>query len=114
MKAINIGGQTYEIQYGQNAICALEDAVDDSIVGLIQRLEKGTKLKFSDLRAIVWAGMLATRRNITPEMVGLICDDAKVSVRAIALDCVSELVDSFRRYILLEDESEKEDTQKNA
>ena len=105
MRAINIGGQTYEIQYGQNAICALEDAVDDSIIGIIQRLEKGTRLKFSDLRAIVWAGMLATRRNMTPEMVGIVCDEAKASLRAVAMECLPELLDSFRRYILLEDES---------
>ena len=111
MRIINIGGEPYEIQYGQNAICALEDEVDDSIINLIQRLEKGTKLKFSDLRAIVWAGMLNKRRSITPEAVGALCDDAGVSVRAIAMECVSELVDSFRRYILLDDG--KGDAEKN-
>ena len=112
MRPINIGGETYEIQYGQNAICALEDEVDDSIVNLIQRLEKGTKLKFSDLRAIVWAGMIGKRRNITPEAVGMLCDEAGVSVRAIAMECVNELVDSFKRYILLDEG--KEDSEKNA
>ena len=111
MRIINIGGEPYEIQYGQNAICALEDEVDDSIINLIQRLEKGTKLKFSDLRAIVWAGMLGKRRSIPPEAVGALCDDAGVSVRAIAMECVSELVDSFRRYILLDDG--KGDAEKN-
>ena len=112
MRIINIGGTPYEIQYGQNAICALEDEVDDSIVNLIQRLEKGTKLKFSDLRAIVWAGMIGKRRNITPEAVGMLCDEAGVSVRAIAMECVNELVDSFKRYILLDEG--KEDSEKNA
>lgn len=112
MRPINIGGETYEIQYGQNAICALEDEVDDSIINLIQRLEKGTKLKFSDLRAIVWAGMLGKRRNITPEAVGMLCDEAGVSVRAVAMECINELVDSFKRYILLDED--KEDSEKNA
>lgn len=112
MRIINIGGEPYEIQYGQNAICALEDEVDDSIVSIIQRLEKGTKLKFSDLRAIVWAGMIGKRRNITPEAVGMLCDEAGVSVRAIAMECVNELVDSFKRYILLDDGKEGEE--KNA
>ena len=111
MRIINIGGEPYEIQYGQNAICALEDEVDDSIVNLIQKLEKGTKLKFSDLRAIVWAGMLGKRRGITPEAVGSLCDEAGVSVRAIAMECMSELVDSFRRYILLD--NGKGDAEKN-
>ena len=111
MRVVNIGGEPYEVQYGQNAICALEDEVDDSIVNLIQRLEKGTKLKFSDLRAIVWAGMLGKRRNITPDAVGALCDEAGVSVRAVAMECVNELVDSFRRYILLDDG--KGDAEKN-
>ena len=112
MRAINIGGETFEIQYGQNAICALEDEVDDSIVGIVQKLEKGSKLKLSDLRAVVWAGMLAKRRGLTPEAVGALCDDADVSVRAIAMECVPELADSFRRYILLE--NGKEADEKNA
>ena len=112
MRIINISGEPYEIQYGQNAICALEDEVDDSIINLIQRLEKGTKLKFSDLRAIVWAGMLGKRRNITPEAVGMLCDEAGVSVRAVAMECINELVDSFKRYILLDEG--KEDSEKNA
>lgn len=106
MRIIDIGSEQYEIHYGQNAICALEDAVDDSIISLIQRLEKGNKLKFSDLRAIVWAGMLGKRRSMTPEAVGMLCDEAGVSVRALAMECVEELVGSFRRYILLEDGKE--------
>ena len=111
MRVVSIGDTQYEIKYGQHAICALEDEVDDSIINLVQRLEKGNKLKFSDLRAIVWAGMLAQRRSITPEAVGALCDEAGVSVRAVAMECVNELVDSFRRYILLDDG--KGDAEKN-
>ena len=56
--------------------------------------------------------MLGKRRSITPEAVGALCDDSDVSLRAIAMECVSELVDSFRRYILLDDckgDAEKND-----
>lgn len=106
MRIVDIGGTQYEIKYGQNAICALEDEVDDSVVSFVQKLEKGNKLKFSDLRAIVWAGMLAQRRSITPEAVGALCDEAGVSVRAVAMECLPELVESFRRYILLDDGKE--------
>lgn len=106
MRIVDIGGTQYEIKYGQNAICALEDEVDDSVINFVQKLEKGNKLKFSDLRAIVWAGMLAQRRSITPEAVGALCDESGVSVRAVAMECLPELVESFRRYILLDDGKE--------
>ena len=42
----------------------------------------------------------------------MLCDEAGVSVRAVAMECVTELVDSFKRYILLDEG--KEDSEKNA
>lgn len=111
MREIKIGKQTFEIHYGQNAICALEEELDSSIVEILSRIEKG-RAKLADLRAIVWAGMLSKRRNITPETVGNIFDVEGVKIRSVAFECVEELSTSFTRYIV-EDDEPREDEGKN-
>jgi hypothetical protein len=111
MRTIRIGDQDYEIHYGQNAICALEDELDTSIVEILKRVQDGRQ-RLTDLRAIIWAGMLAKRRNITPEVTGLIIEDGKARIRDLAFECVEELAASFNKYIGTE--SGQEDSEKNA
>ncbi len=111
MREIKIGKQTFEIHYGQNAICALEEELDSSIVEILSRIEKG-RAKLVDLRAVVWAGMLVQRRNITPETVGNIFDVENVNIRAVAFECIEELSASFSRYIVGDDDRQ-EDEEKN-
>lgn len=111
MKEVKIGGQTYEVHYGQNAICALEDELGDSILDVLSRIEKG-KQRFTDLRAIIWAGLLAKRRNITPEAVGAMLDSEENWLNTVAIQCMEELTKSFSKLIQInevEEESEKND-----
>lgn len=111
MREIKIGSKTFEIHYGQNAICALEEELDSSIVEILGRIEKG-RAKLADLRAVIWAGMLAQRRNLTPDVVGNMFDAENVNIRDVATKCIEELAASFTRYIVGDDE-EKEDAEKN-
>ncbi len=112
MREVKIGDQSYEVQYGQNAICALEDELDASIIEILARIENG-KPRFADLRAVVWAGMLAKRRNITPSMVGNLMDQNGNWMLEVATPCIEELSKSFSKYIKYEEE-ETEETEKNA
>lgn len=112
MREIKIGEQTYEVHYGQNAICALEDELGASIIDILSRIEKGLP-KLLDLRAVVWAGMLAKRRNLTPDIVGNLLDSANVRIRDVAMECVAELSASFTKYILTDDAEQNGDTAKN-
>ena len=112
MKKITIGDQEYEINYGQNAICALEDELNLSVLELMGRIRDG-KQRLSDLRAIIWAGMLARRRNLTPELVGTIIDSNDARIRDIASECIEDLSASFSKYIVAGDEKEEE-PEKNA
>lgn len=113
MREIKIGDQTFEIHYGQNAICALEDELDSSIIDILSRIEKG-RPKLKDLRAVIWAGMLVKRRNITPDIVGNMLDEAGIRIKDIAAECVGELSASFTKYIVMNDDVQKsEDTEKN-
>jgi hypothetical protein len=112
MKTIRIDGQDYDIHYGQNAICALEDELNVSIVDLLKRVQEGRQ-RLTDLRAIIWAGMLWRRRNITPEIVGSTIEAGKARIRDIAVECVEDLVESFNKYIVVEEERQEE-SEKNA
>jgi hypothetical protein len=102
MRTIRIGEQNYEIHYGQNSICALEDELGASIVEILRRVQDGRQ-RMTDMRAIIWAGMLAKRRNITPEAVGQLIEDGNARIRDLTVDCVSELSESFVKYIGLDD-----------
>ena len=108
MREIKVGKQTFEIHYGQNAICALEEELDSPIFEILSRIEKG-RAKLADLRAIVWAGMLSKRRNVTPETVGNIFELENVKIRSVAFECVEELSGSFNRYIVEGDEPQEDE-----
>jgi hypothetical protein len=110
MRIIRIGEQDFEIRYGQNAICALEDELGMSIIEILKRVQDG-RHRLTDLRAIIWAGLLAKRRNFTPETVGAIIEDGNARIQDFAFDCVEELAASFNKYIRLE--NGREDSEKN-
>ena len=113
MRQIKIGEKEYTLHYGQNAICALEDELDESISDIYARLGR-QEVKLKDFRAILWAGLLKDKRDLTPEDVGDMCDEAKVKITSLLPDCISELNDSFKRFISEDDITEvSEDREKN-
>lgn len=112
MRKIKIGDKEFTLHYGQNAICALEDELDEGITSIYTRLQK-EHVKLKDFRAILWAGLLKDNRDLTPDEVGDLCDDARVRITAILPDCVEELNESFRRLIPEDELEEAEDSEKN-
>ena len=98
MRKVKIGSKEYEVYYGQNSVCALEDELQESITDILARLDDN-KVKFKDIRALIWAGLLKSERTLTPEQLGEICDEAGVSFSAILPEFLEELTLSFKRLI---------------
>ncbi len=111
MRKIKIGEKEYTLHYGQNSICALEDELDESIIQICLRLDKG-EVRFNDVRAVLWAGLLYDDRHLTPEDVGDICDKAGVTMASLFAECAEELQESFSRYLPATEEK-NEDVEKN-
>lgn len=110
---ILLGGQTYRLRYDLNALVALEDAFGVSALGLFDRLFSVTpedqeairegrmtdadlskKIRVSDLRTLLWAGLIHDRPALTREEVGaLITLDA---LPEVVTRCIEALSASFR------------------
>ena len=93
MRKIKLNGKEYTIEYGHNAICAIEDVLGARNITEIITVAFQGKSSFRMMRAIVWGGMLAEHRNITLEGVGEILDSDKDSFDA-AQEAFAELVTS--------------------
>lgn len=110
---IILGGKTYRLRYDLNALVALEEAFGVSALALFDKLfgisdedrkalaagkvtdaDFSKKIRVSDLRTLVWAGLLHDNRDLSKEDVG----------EAITLDglpgvvtkCIEALSASFR------------------
>ena len=93
MITVKFNGVEYEIEYGHNAVCAIEDVLGvENIMTVLKGAFKG-KTSFRVMRAIIWAGMLGKRRGITLEDVGDIMDSDKNSFE-VAQDAFAELYKS--------------------
>lgn len=112
MREIKIGKKSFNVYYGQNALCALEDALDEGIDSIVKRFVSG-KLGIRDFRALVWAGLLKENRNMTLEALGDICDAADVRLSDLVPECLLELTSTYER-LIPDSESNKEINSKNA
>ena len=68
MRDIKIGEKTYKLHYGQNSICAFEDELNEGISEIYARFNKSI-IRYKDVRALIWAGLLKEQRSITPDDV---------------------------------------------
>lgn len=111
MREIKIGDKSFNVHYGQNALCALEDALDEGIDSIVKRFAPGGKLGLRYFRAIVWAGLLKENRGMTLEALGELCDAADVRLSELVPECLNELIASYGR--LIPDSGGKEADAKN-
>lgn len=112
MRKIKIGEKEYSLHYGQNAICALENELDEGINEFLERLRAGG-IRLADVRAMVWAGLLKELRHITPEEVGELCDAANIKLLDLLPECLKEIDTSFERFIPAEGTEKSEESEKN-
>jgi hypothetical protein len=114
MRTITLNGKHYEIHYGQNAICALEDALDTPVHKFLEKTFT-TGMGFREIRALLWAGMLAKHRSMTIEAAGDLLDIESDRIMEIAAECDKEFASGFKKFVKLPDADDaQEDDSKNA
>lgn len=108
---IQIGGSEAEVHYGVNAVRAIERELEKPVQQLfVDAYEKKT-LSIDAQVVIIWAGLLAKRRNLTVSQVGdLLGDDEFLTASSV---CQRELSVSFTRLIGLGGEEPREEEEKN-
>lgn len=111
MREIKIGEKTFNVHYGQNALCALEDALDEGIDSIVKRYISG-KVALKDFRALIWAGLLKEHRGMTLDALGELCDMAGVRFSELVPPCFEELISSYER-LIPDSEGDKEADKKN-
>ncbi|ANZ45453.1 hypothetical protein [Cloacibacillus porcorum] len=115
MREIEINSRKYFIEYGQNALCALEDQMKESIPEIMDSLSKEPEKRLSSFRftrALFWAGLKSRRRNITLEEAGDILEQSGseyMNVIKIAIEEISNcMVSIFPASETEEEGAEKE------
>lgn len=94
MREITINGKNYEIEFGLNAVCLLEDAVHRPLHDIMDSLVAGV-VDIRLARAVFWAGLLANNRGMTLERAGAILDQADKEYSVVLGTVYGELLDSF-------------------
>ena len=83
-----------KLRFGLNAVCDLEDLVGKPISEMFPtKKEEQEKMRFTTIRAIIWAGLRHEDEAITPSIAGALIDDYcekdgndLASVMAIVMD----------------------------
>lgn len=94
MREVTINGKKYEIEFGLNAVCSLEDTVKLTLSAIMEQVSRGV-MDMRLFRAIFWAGLLAHNRGMTLERAGAILDQADTDYSSVVGEIVGELLDSF-------------------
>ena len=94
MRTITVNGIDYQIEFGLNAVCALEDELNRSVTEIGASLVKGSA-RMATHRAILWAGLLASKRGITISAAGDILDAAGEDYLAVMNEVSEELATSL-------------------
>lgn len=70
-------GETYKMQYSLNSLCELEDVLDGrTVIEFAESLGNDpSKMKFKDLRRLLWAGMIEHNEGIDEDEAGRIVED---------------------------------------
>lgn len=67
-------GKTRHLRFDLNAICTLEDAWGIPVGEIAQRLSDTKGVRMSDIRTLLWAGLLHEERGLKAEDVGALLD----------------------------------------
>ena len=89
---VSIGGKTYNLRYGINALASLEDKLDKPISDIGELMGKSVRVTL--LRTLFWAGLIHNNPDITEIEAGDIMDNAE-NIVAISEKVVEALTASF-------------------
>lgn len=87
----DLDGETYRLSFSVNAICALEDALDEGINQIATSMTNQESLRFSRVRTIFWAGLRDHRPEIAVE------DAGRVMTRLGAIKALELVAAAFGR-----------------
>jgi hypothetical protein len=116
MRDVEINGNKYRLEYGINAISALQDSTNMTIDEIFKKLADmaNGKFDFRLIRSIFWAGLLTTNHLTTIEEAGDILDTAqKGALMGIINQTIAEFGDSFMQKIEIPIDSKKKSAEKN-
>lgn len=117
MREIEINSRKYILEYGQNALCALEDETGESIPEIMVSLSKEPEKRLASFRftrALLWAGLKAHRRNVILEDAGDILEQAGGEYMNVIKAAIEELSGSMVTIFPEAVKAEEEEAEKNA
>ncbi|ODA67674.1 hypothetical protein A7A08_01709 [Methyloligella halotolerans] len=81
---LKAGDTTYTLSFSHNALCELEDALDQSIAAIIDSFGSGD-LDMRRLRTLVWAGLRDHHKEMGLEDAGDVASAAGLEATAAAI-----------------------------
>jgi len=69
-------GETWRLKFSTNAICELEDLLDEPLSVTAEKMNDPKTAKIKTLRAVLWAGLVDGHEGITIRQAGEIMDEA--------------------------------------
>ncbi len=76
--AVRVGEDEWTFSFSINALCELEDCLGKPVPQIVDALGDPASLRISDVRALVWAGMLDYHNGILLKEAGAVASDIGV------------------------------------
>jgi hypothetical protein len=89
--ALKAGGEAYKFSYSVNALCELEDALDQPVAKIAVSLRDPASVRWSVIRALVWAGLRDHHQDVTIEQAGDICEAAGLGEVMVAIGAAFDI-----------------------
>jgi NAD(P)H-dependent flavin oxidoreductase YrpB (nitropropane dioxygenase family) len=77
---LQVGEQTYLLSFSVNALCELEEQMDQPIAKIAKTLGKPEDMRMSTVRALVWAALRDNHPETDLKAAGLLISEAGVPV----------------------------------
>lgn len=89
--ALQVGEKSYTLRFSANALCALEDALDVSVVEFGDMLTDPKRVRLKTVRAVMWAGLQDHHPAITLKEAGDIIQELTMAKAMAAIGSAFEL-----------------------
>jgi hypothetical protein len=76
--ALQVGDRAYTLSYSINALCELEDLLDQPVAAIVKAIQKPDELRMHSVRALLWAGLQDHHEGLTVKEAGMIISEAGV------------------------------------
>jgi hypothetical protein len=80
-----VNGELNVLRFTMNSLCALEEELGEPVAALADKMKDPAQFRISMARAVLWAGLLHKRRDLTIEQAGEIIDEAGITATMAAI-----------------------------